>query len=581
MTATAPVPGTVTATPAGEWQRISEALSAETPDIAGRAIPVRCVPGAGGGSPARYIYADPPNGMPEPLIEVDGRLLRGVPSSFDPSRLTDRLRQGGLWGAFTHEGAHVRFTSEALPMPGRANWCQAATLLEESRIEARQVSVRPPDRRWLRASASEIILSNFTAIGAGAGTSLEAGNAAALLLAREDAGIFKPGETAAVKVQVESAIGTESLSRLRSAWQAAHRTADGDIRAMARLGRRWCRILGIDPDAVPPEPDPPAPGNSAILDSILDAAAAIAAAVEAEVQADLAAAGESPGTGSRPGGGRQKGETRGSGADTGDGIFDPDAAPPRTTKRSPRPDEIAAARRLAASLRNATVGGRTSVEVTSQTPPGRLSMRNVVSARAQEAAGAVPDARPFTRTVRRRVPAPPLVVGIGCDTSGSISQFTRPVASAAWILNRAVGHLPAATAATVLFGSRVHALTRPGEVPAHVTDFLADGAYEEFCGAVDALDEKMGLSRPGKARLLVVVSDMRFKRGQVPGGQRRITRLARSGCGILVLRPAAARKPDHNWTDCRITDIGDPASTIGIISQAAVRAIREPGTPEI
>ena len=98
-------------------------------------------------------------------------------------------------------------------------------------------------------------------------------------------------------------------------------------------------------------------------------------------------------------------------------------------------------------------------------------MGKALAAKAQRAAGAVPTAEPFTRTRSRRVPAPPLRVGIACDISGSMGAFAGPVASAAWILARAAGHLPSALTASVLFGKGVYALTRPGERPAQVTDF--------------------------------------------------------------------------------------------------------------
>ena len=76
--------------------------------------------------------------------------------------------------------------------------------------------------------------------------------------------------------------------------------------------------------------------------------------------------------------------------------------------REPTEDEKAAARRLARALRNATIGQRAAVTTTSATPPGRLKMRQAMAGSAQRAAGALPTAEPFSRTTRRRVPAPPL-----------------------------------------------------------------------------------------------------------------------------------------------------------------------------
>src|SRR5271166_3038305 len=98
-------------------------------------------------------------------------------------------------------------------------------------------------------------------------------------------------------------------------------------------------------------------------------------------------------------------------------------------------------------------------------------MRQAMAADAQRAAGALPSARPFTRVQRRRVPAPPLAVGIACDVSGSMSAWTGPVASTAWILARATATVPAARTAAVTYGRRVRPVTYPGAVPAKVTEF--------------------------------------------------------------------------------------------------------------
>ena len=119
---------------------------------------------------------------------------------------------------------------------------------------ARQAGRRPADRRYLRASATKLVLADFTAAGAEPASAREAGAAAALLLAREDAGILEPDETAPVTAKVEAAIGTENLGRLRATWREFHEIADDDLRTRVTLARRWCRILGLDPDAAPPAP---------------------------------------------------------------------------------------------------------------------------------------------------------------------------------------------------------------------------------------------------------------------------------------------------------------------------------------
>jgi hypothetical protein len=202
-------------------------------------------------------------------------------------------------------------------------------------------------------------------------------------------------------------------------------------------------------------------------------------------------------------------------------------------------------------------------------------MRQVLAADAQRAAGARPAAEPFTRTRSRRVPAPPLRVGIACDISGSMRAFTGPVASAAWILARAASALPAATTATVLYGEQVHALTHPGQAPAQVTDFAAPDGTEQLCRAIDALDGALGLSSPGTARLLAIVSDTYHTEPGIAGGQRRITRLAKTGCGVIILRPddPFPWNEPYEWKNAQVITLTDPADTIEVIARAATRAL--------
>jgi hypothetical protein len=67
-------------------------------------------------------------------------------------------------------------------------------------------------------------------------------------------------------------------------WRQAHATADTDARTMLKLGRRWCRILGTDPDT-PPEQNTPGSGTSTspVARQVQQAAARIAAASVAKL----------------------------------------------------------------------------------------------------------------------------------------------------------------------------------------------------------------------------------------------------------------------------------------------------------
>jgi hypothetical protein len=544
---------------AGPWKKVSAAMTAQMPAIAGRPVTVTCAPGAGHGNPACYL---PQAGR----IEVDGRLLGPVsPATVNPADPADRDRYPVAWGALVHEAGHAAHSLVPPPLQDAANWCQAAHLLEESRMEAAQLARRPGDRRWLRAAVTRLILDDFTAAGATAGSPHEAGHAAALILAREHAGVLEAAETAPVAAAVTTAIGPGALARLRATWAQAHAAADDDARTITRLARRWCRILGIDPDAPPPGPQPITASD--ILDAIRHTADAIGAA----------AADDFAPTPAFPPGRQAEREAentaRASAQAAARQVFGKTGTPDAVTgTRPPAAGEHAAARSLTRALRDATAGTRATTTVTSAVPPGRLRMREVMANDARRAAGARADAQPFTRTTSRRVPVPPLHAGIACDISGSMALYTGPVASASWILARAASALPAATTATVLFGEQVGALTRPGHAPAWVTTFAAPDRTEQVARAIDALDGALALSRPGTARLLAIVSDCRFRPDQEDAARQRITRLAAAGCGVIIVRPEGAGGIT-DWPGAQVITITDPAATTSLIARAATRAL--------
>ncbi len=248
---------------------------------------------------------------------------------------------------------------------------------------------------------------------------------------------------------------------------------------------------------------------------------------------------------------------------------------PRDVIAGTRPataDERRAARELGRALDTAGTRDRVATRTTSALPPGRLRMRGALAADAQRAAGAMPTAEPFTRTTRRAVPTPPLRLGIACDVSSSMREFARPVTSAAWILAHAAAHTRVVTTtATVSFGDEVHAITRPGTAPREVTRFNAPDGYEVIDEAVAALDGALGLSTPGAARLLVVVSDGVFCPAPRAAAQALVDRLRAAGCGVLWLAPAGPTLPLDGATVLPLTD---PTSTARAIARAATAALR-------
>ncbi|MFF1608848.1 vWA domain-containing protein [Amycolatopsis sp. NPDC058278] len=566
-----------------EWLTLSAAFADEVPVIADRDdLVVSVAPGAGGGAPACFY----PH---RALIEVDGDHLGVDPATVYPANLSDRARYAPAWGALTHECGHAKHTAWEPPDGAPPAVVAAAVLLEEPRMEAAHIRRRPDDRHWLRACVQGIVATDLHLYADPATapkmTPADAAHTAALLLGRADGGVLSHAEVYPVARVVEDVLGTEVLGKLRAVWRKALLAADDAGEEMLDLGRQWCEILGTDPassastsPASPTTSDPsgssPGPGAPASPSPLADAIAAVLGEVAAKVAAEkapedpaavAAAAKESEDAAEMEAataarqvfktGGSRSGNTR------------------TTGTRPPTPQECTAARVLARALDTAGTRERVAVRSTSQVPPGRLRMRGVRAAEAQQAAGAVVTAEPFTRTIRTPVTVPPLRVGIACDVSGSMGWARAHVASAAWILANAARHTRvAADTASVIFGNHVRPLTHPGKPPAEVTEFRSNDDYEDIPRALDALDGALGLSRPGAARLVVIVSDGKYCPDPRRDGQKKLDRLRASGCAVLWLTTGTTDTPLAGATVHVLTDPTTAARAIGHAATTALRA---------
>ncbi|WP_027946980.1 VWA domain-containing protein [Amycolatopsis taiwanensis] len=561
-----------------EWLTLSAALAEEVGVIADREdLLVSIAPGAGGGAPACFYPA-------RALIEVDGTHLGVDPATVNPANLSDRPRYATTWGLLTHECGHAKHTAWEPPKDAPPAVVDAAMLLEEPRMEAAQIRRRPDDRHWLRASARGIVAADLHLFADPARapqmTRTDAARAAALLLARVDGGILTRVEADPLARVIDNVLGAD-LGKLRAVWRKALHTADNDGEAMLDLGRQWCEIVGTDPNTPPnpgaapdqssspnssstPSPSPLAGAIAAVLDTVASKVASEKAPEDPATRAAAAQARENiakkiADQAARSVFGVTPGSRKGRTACTG-------TRPPTTEERT-------AARVLARALSTAGIRDRVAVKTTSIVPPGRLRMRGALAADAQRAAGALPTAEPFTRTTRTPVPTPPLRLAIACDVSGTMGWARDHVASAAWILANAARHttVPAQTA-TVIFGDRVRPLTMPGKAPAVVTEFASNDNWEDIPTAIDALDGALGLSTPGAARLLVIVSDGRYRDQPRRDGQKKLNRLRANGCAVLWLTTRDTDTPLDGATVHRLTDPTTAARAIGRSATTALRA---------
>lgn len=562
-----------------EWLTLSAAFAEEVPVIADREdLLVTIAPGAGGGAPACFFPA-------RALIELDAAHLGVDPATVDPANLSDRARYATAWGLLTHECGHAAHSKWEPPAGTPPAVVDAAMLLEEPRMEAAQVRRRPDDRHWLRASATNLILADTDVADPARApkmTTADAAHTAALIMARVDGGILTAAETAPVAHVVESILGADTLANLRSVWRDALNTADDDAESMIKLGRRWCEIIGTDPDNPTPDPDPggsgdpdtsggsrvPSPLTQAIGQALTNVALAVTLETPPQDPATVAAAANAAENAANEAN-QETARTVFSGAHHNPRGY---GATATAGTRTPTAEERTAARVLARALSTAGVRERVAVKSTSPIPPGRLRMRGALAAAAQRAAGATVTAEPFTRTTRHVAPVPPLRLGIACDVSGSMGYMRGPVASTAWILAHAGARATVpVTTATVIYGANVRPITHPGTAPAKVTEFEANDGSHDIAAATAALDGALGLSRPGAARLLVIVSDGHYDHDERAAGITQVARLRAAGCAVLWLTTDDRDDPFDGVTVHQLTD---PTATARAIGRAATTALR-------
>lgn len=523
------------------WLGLSAALSWSIGRLVDRNdLTVYTAPGAAGLLPAR-------TNLVTGEIELDGALLGVPPDSVRPGLVRDHSRYAALWGALLHEVGHARHSRWITAVPAseaRSAGYAAALLLEEARVEAALLRRRPGDRRWLRAAAR---LLRFTAPPEEVRTDpWHAGQAAAVVLGRVDAGVLNDRETRPLHRVLRDALGAETLGELRRLWRTAIATADGDTAAMLELGDAWCEVLEIGPDDIPDlDLDDDAVGPHPLLLAGRDQA--------------YGAAG--PGTI-----GEEDADAPGDGLHAGQGA--PDGAH-AWHLRPPTAAELAGARRLSRELRDAAYREAVPIPVASATPGGRLKVRQALTADAQRDLGLPPTARPWRIIQRRRPPEPELRVGICCDVSASMDAYFEPLASAAWMLAWGC-RWSNGISATATFGTTARLVAGPGVARRQVQTFEPEDHTQDLDEAIHRLDAALGLDQDaGAARLLILVTDGEIAIGREEA-ERRLRLLEDTGCRVLILAP-----PEHVRLDAGYTvTLEDAADAPAAVLQAATSALR-------
>lgn len=562
--------------PKGAWLKVSHELTWASDELSNRDdLVVKMAPDAGFDDSAydangklRVDEEGNPVGDQHPgvtfpdlgIVEINPAYLPEdvTPESMKPLFNTDHQRYPVVWGILGHEAAHAHFTKWPLNFSGKPlsgeiqNAIGAAMILEESRIEKKHLDFRPQDQQWLGAMAGKVALDDSLTMAKTIDNTLKehpelkdqlnkvlVARAAALVLARVDAGSIEASEdTEAVEKLVKDTFGKDA-GTLREIWREAQRTADDDSDKMLELGRRWYELTG---DAGEEGVDQDEGGEDSGGEEGGELGKTLRRIAQ---QAHDEASGESERqrqrekiikkARSRQLEARQQQQAKDKAASVFNAGKGNDRSSPITGYRAPTTAELTLARTTRKNLQAAYVPERAITNVTRELPPGRLSVRTAQQLDAQRQMGLLPDAEPFTYKDRRHVVTPPLKVGIIQDVSGSQDSAAAAAASGAWSLARGALMLPDAEVAMVTFGDAVHAIIEPREKLSKVPVLRANSGTNYFLDALKAIEGELDLMRGGSARLLVILTDWYLNARDITGRDAALKRLAEAGVKILAM----------------------------------------------
>jgi hypothetical protein len=544
-------------------------------------------PGAGGQAPACFCPA-----TAEIEVNVDKAFGAGMLPA-DVGDLRERANQFE-WpravGAIFHEALHARYSRWDIPRAADAlspAEFRALILLEEGRIEYNGVNMFPENAGFLRSSALELVLSDFTEEIANESDTVVAAQVAALSLARVDAGVLEETDIEAIAKFVDAKLGTDTLNKLRDIWLSAQaHDVHHDATAMYELAREWVKVVDAQAEENGDQPSGGADGGEGMSEFIKDLIEAIEGSAE---EAAIGAYGQLDDqqtseewrneAKSRTEAAKEEAEHKQEASDVFGKGTGPMADNPTRSKlnetRPPSTEERAAAVQIGNMLDKAKYRDRDEVEVNTILPPGRLRTRAMVQGAALKSKGIMTQVEPWRRTKRMHTDEPTLNIGVMVDISGSMGGAMEPMAVTAWVMSEAARRVQA-RAAMVYYGEGVFPTLKPGQHLDAVNVYSAPDGTEKFDKAFKALNGALDLLNGPGARLLVVVSDGCYTSVEARAASRWMARCTQAGVGVLWL------SIDHGHDAKRITNgssavllpnTTNPVMVASEIGRAAARAL--------
>lgn len=531
-----------------------------------------------------------------------------------------QLSHAKATGAVFHEALHARVSRWNLVKANEdlsAREFRFLNGLEEGRIEAWGVRFINQNRVFLRACALGIVLNELEEQLEQVSKVDAAAFLALLTLARVDAGVLEESDIVQpVRDIVNSVLSPEVVAKLSAIWRE-FQSYDDHSNALPLYGltREFLKVLderkeetGEDESQEPGEggtpgqPGQPGQGGGKgqptpeqikefkeFVESVKEAVKEAQDETQVAVQSEADEAIEDEERKEQVEAHNESVNQRNEAKNVAKQVFDKNVASGSTVTdstsrsrlietRTPKGEELSAANRIAALLRKAKYRERSQTVTQNVTPPGRLRTRAIVQGKALAERGVRQQTEAWRRTQRKHNEDPTLNVGVIVDISGSMKAAMNPMAITAWVMSEAVRRVQG-KCAMVYCGQDVFPTLRPGQRLDKVNVYTAPDSTEEFEKAFLAIDGAMNLTHADGARLLVIVSDGKYRSEQKVHAKRLLKKADKAGVAILwltfdgkVYDPADLLK----GTSGKVVELNSdesPTKAASLIGQAAADAL--------
>lgn len=168
-------------------------------------------------------------------------------------------------------------------------------------------------------------------------------------------------------------------------------------------------------------------------------------------------------------------------------------------------------------------------------PPGKLRTRAAMQATARRAIGDPTPPNDLFERQRRRIEEPnDLSVGMCIDVSSSMDHLARVTAQWSYAFSQAAYGAGARFAATT-WGTKTEGLCAPGATLTQVPELGCNEGTSDLVLAMRAVIGGLDMTRPGRARVLIVASDGELNGNVINTVAHHATRMKRAGVRLVQI----------------------------------------------